>query len=44
MRDEVTANVSFVVAGEGAGRKLEDARKFGVSILSPVDFTRLFDN
>lgn len=44
VREEVTASASFVVAGDGAGRKLEDARRLGVSVLSPVDFAHLFDN
>ena len=42
VRDEVTAAASFVVAGEGAGRKLDDAHKLGIRVLSAADFAQLF--
>jgi DNA ligase (NAD+) len=44
VQDDVTAAVSFVVVGDGAGQKLEDARRLGVSLLAPGDFSRLFEN
>ena len=44
VREEVTADTSFVVAGDGAGRKLEDARKLGVNVLSPQNFARLLEH
>jgi DNA ligase (NAD+) len=37
----VSQKTSLVVAGENAGKKLEDARKFGVEIISEDDFLKI---
>ncbi|MBA4138685.1 MAG: DNA ligase (NAD(+)) LigA [Opitutus sp.] len=38
VRANVTAETSFVVEGEGAGRKLVEARKLGVPVLTEAEF------
>lgn len=39
----VSKNTSFVVAGENAGQKLEQAKKLGIKILSEEDFLKIFE-
>lgn len=41
VRDSVSGKTDYVVAGEGAGAKLADARRLGVTVLSPAEFARL---
>ena len=37
----VSSKTSFVVAGENAGSKLEEAKKKGIKILSEEDFEEI---
>jgi NAD-dependent DNA ligase len=40
---QVTKKVDFLIAGEGAGwRKLEQAKEFGIKVLSEQEFIELF--
>lgn len=39
----VSKNTNLVVAGENAGQKLEQARKFGIKIISEDDFLKIFE-
>ena len=39
----VSSKTSFVVVGENAGSKLEDARKKGVKIISEEDFEKIIE-
>lgn len=39
----VSKKTNFVVAGENAGSKLDNAKKLGVQILDEAEFSRLFD-
>ncbi len=41
VRDSVSGNTDYVVAGEGAGAKLADARRLGVKVLSAAEFAQL---
>ncbi|MDR3151344.1 MAG: NAD-dependent DNA ligase LigA [Holosporaceae bacterium] len=40
----VSARTSFVVAGENAGKKLDQAKKLGIPILSKHDFIKIIEN
>jgi DNA ligase (NAD+) len=40
----VSAKTSFVVAGENAGKKLDQAKKLGITILSKHDFMKIIEN
>ncbi|MDR2268233.1 MAG: NAD-dependent DNA ligase LigA [Holosporaceae bacterium] len=40
----VSAKTSFVVAGENAGKKLDQAKKLGIPILSKYDFMKIIEN
>jgi DNA ligase (NAD+) len=37
----VSKKTSYVIAGEHAGSKLEDAQRLGVAVLSEADFAKL---
>jgi DNA ligase (NAD+) len=37
----VTGNTDYVIAGPGAGSKLNQARKKGVEVLNEEDFVRM---
>ncbi|MDR1334685.1 MAG: hypothetical protein LBJ19_00185, partial [Holosporaceae bacterium] len=37
----VSSRTSFVVAGEGAGQKLHQAEKFGITVISESDFLKI---
>lgn len=41
VRDSVSGKTDYVVAGEGAGAKLADARRLGVKVLSAAEFAQL---
>ncbi len=41
VRDKVTRQTDYVVAGEGAGAKLEEATKLGVPVLTGEEFKRM---
>lgn len=41
VRDSVSGKTDYVVAGEGAGAKLDDARRLGVTVLTPLEFAQL---
>lgn len=41
VRDSVSARTDYVVAGEGAGEKLADARRLGVKVIDAGEFRRM---
>jgi DNA ligase (NAD+) len=41
LRDRVTRETNFLVVGEGPGQKLDEARKFGVTLLTADEFQRM---
>lgn len=41
VRDSVSTHTDYLVAGDGAGAKLVEAKRLGVRIIAPEEFKRL---